>query len=89
MIIDKMKILDHLTIQEKYLVDYIINNQEDILYYRELVRKLDVYFQKKLGHNLSNALKNSKLLVFIWVFRRCKYNISFKAFVYALSEAFK
>ena len=31
MIIDKMKILDHLTIQEKYLVDYIINNQEDIL----------------------------------------------------------
>ena len=31
MIIDKMKTLDHLTIQEKYLVDYIINNQEDIL----------------------------------------------------------
>ena len=31
MIIDKMKTLDHLTIQEKYLMDYIINNQEDIL----------------------------------------------------------
>lgn len=31
MIIDKMKTLDHLTIQVKYLVDYIINNQEDIL----------------------------------------------------------
>lgn len=65
------------------------NNQEDILYHRELVRKLDVYSQKKLGHNLSNAFKNSKLSVFIWMFRRRKYNISFKAFVYALSEAFK
>ena len=42
-----------------------------------------------MGHNLSNALKNSKLSVFIWMFRRRKYNISFKAFVYALSEAFK
>ena len=45
--------------------------------------------KKKLGHNLSNALKNSKLSVFIWMFKHRKYNISFKAFVYALSEAFK
>ena len=65
------------------------NNQEEILYHEELLRKLDVYFQKKLGHNLSNGLRNSKLSVFIWMFRRCKYNIDFKAFVYALSEAFK
>ena len=40
MIIDKMKILDHLTIQEKYLVDYIINNQEDILKRAQVVYKL-------------------------------------------------
>lgn len=65
------------------------DNQEDILYHKELVRKLDVYFQKKLGYNLSNALKNSKLSAFIWMFRSRKYNISFKAFIYALSEAFK
>lgn len=31
MIIDKIKVLEHLTIQEKYLVDYILNNPEDIL----------------------------------------------------------
>lgn len=65
------------------------NNQEDILYHKELSSKLDIYFQKKLGHNLSNAFKKSKLSVFIWMFKRKKYNISFKAFVYALSEAFK
>ena len=40
MIIDKMKVLDHLTIQEKYLVDYIINNQEDILKRAQVVYKL-------------------------------------------------
>ena len=31
MIIDKIKALDHLTIQEKYLVDYILGNPDDIL----------------------------------------------------------
>lgn len=31
MIIDKIKALDHLTIQEKYLVDYILDNPDDIL----------------------------------------------------------
>ena len=40
MIIDKMKTLDHLTIQEKYLVDYIINNQEDILKRAQVVYNL-------------------------------------------------
>ena len=31
MIVDKIKALDHLTIQEKYLVDYILDNPDDIL----------------------------------------------------------
>ena len=31
MIIDKIKALDHLTIQEKYLMDYILDNPDDIL----------------------------------------------------------
>ena len=49
MIIDKMKILDHLTIQEKYLVDYIINNQENMW-------KKNINEQAKLSYTSSATM---------------------------------
>ena len=62
MIIDKMKILDHLTIQEKYLVDYIINNQEDILkkntmqilWLLHIIRQRNVHSMQWMIHRMIN-----------------------------------